>query len=93
MSSIKYKDPSTGKWLTIVNIDTTLSQSGHAADAKAIGDALSVQDERIAALEQSGGGKDGYTPVRGTDYWTEADQAQIVSDVLEALPAWEGGSY
>lgn len=38
-------------------------------------------------------GADGYTPVKGTDYWTEADQAQIVSDVLAALPAWEGGSY
>lgn len=38
-------------------------------------------------------GPAGYTPVRGTDYWTEADQAQIVSDVLAALPTWEGGSY
>ena len=38
-------------------------------------------------------GDDGYTPVRGTDYWTEADQQQIVSDVLAALPTWEGGSY
>ena len=38
-------------------------------------------------------GADGYTPVRGTDYWTEADQQQIVSDVLAALPTWEGGSY
>lgn len=30
-------------------------------------------------------GADGYTPVRGTDYWTAADQAQIVQDVLDAL--------
>lgn len=34
-------------------------------------------------------GPDGYTPVRGTDYWTAADQAQIVQDVLAALPAAE----
>ncbi len=27
-------------------------------------------------------GKDGYTPVRGTDYWTTADQTAIVADVL-----------
>lgn len=40
MSSIKYKDPSTGEWLTIVNIDTTLSQNGQAADAGAVGVAL-----------------------------------------------------
>lgn len=38
-------------------------------------------------------GADGYTPVRGTDYWTAEDQAQIVSDVLAALPTWNGGAY
>lgn len=38
-------------------------------------------------------GADGYTPVRGTDYWTAADQQTIVDAVLAALPAWEGGSY
>ena len=27
-------------------------------------------------------GTDGYTPVKGTDYWTAADQAAIVQDVL-----------
>lgn len=38
-------------------------------------------------------GPAGYTPVRGTDYWTTADRQQMVSDVLAALPTWEGGSY
>ena len=38
-------------------------------------------------------GAAGYTPVRGTDYWTAEDQQAIVDDVLAALPAWEGGSY
>ena len=33
-------------------------------------------------------GQDGHTPVRGTDYWTAADKAEIVEDVLEALPTW-----
>ena len=37
-------------------------------------------------------GPAGYTPVRGTDYWTAADQAQMVQDVLAALPAAEGVS-
>ena len=34
-------------------------------------------------------GADGYTPVRGVDYWTEADQAAIVDAVLLALPTAE----
>lgn len=38
-------------------------------------------------------GKDGKTPVKGTDYWTETDKAEIVKDTLAALPKWTGGSY
>lgn len=38
-------------------------------------------------------GQDGYTPAKGVDYWTEEDRAEMVSDVLAALPVWEGGSY
>ena len=30
-------------------------------------------------------GKDGYTPVRGKDYWTDADKAEIKSYVDEAI--------
>jgi hypothetical protein len=30
-------------------------------------------------------GKDGKTPVKGVDYWTEADQESIVQDVITAL--------
>ena len=37
-------------------------------------------------------GPAGYTPVRGTDYWTESDQQAIVDAVLAALPAAEGVS-
>ena len=38
-------------------------------------------------------GQDGKTPLKGTDYFTEADKSEMVSDVLAALPKWEGGSY
>ena len=36
-----------------------------------------------------GQGEPGYTPVKGVDYWTQADQAAIVDAVLAALPAAE----
>lgn len=35
----------------------------------------------------------GDKPVKGTDYWTAADQQTIVDAVLAALPTWEGGIY
>lgn len=38
-------------------------------------------------------GADGKTPVKGTDYYTEADKTEMVSRVLAALPRWGGGSY
>lgn len=38
-------------------------------------------------------GTDGYTPMRGVDYWTDADQQAIVDDVLAALPDGDEVSY
>lgn len=38
-------------------------------------------------------GADGKTPVKGTDYYTEADKAEMVNRVIAALPTWTGGSY
>lgn len=38
-------------------------------------------------------GAAGKTPVKGTDYWTAADKAEMVQDTLAALPTWTGGSY
>ena len=35
-------------------------------------------------------GAPGYTPVRGTDYYTEADKKEMVSAVLSALPVYDG---
>ena len=37
-------------------------------------------------------GAAGTTPVKGTDYFTDADKAEMVSDVLESLPETGGGS-
>ena len=36
------------------------------------------------------GGADGNTPVKGTDYWTDADKAEMIADVISALPVYNG---
>jgi len=36
-------------------------------------------------------GADGRTPVKGTDYWTDADKAEMVADVINSLPVYDGG--
>ena len=35
-------------------------------------------------------GADGHTPVKGTDYWTASDKAEIVAEVTAALPKYGG---
>jgi len=40
-----------------------------------------TEQEYLASLK----GQDGHTPIKGTDYWTTADQASIVADVLAAV--------
>lgn len=44
-------------------------------------------DTVLAQAKASGefDGEDGYTPVRGTDYWTDADKAEIKSYVDDAI--------
>ena len=37
-------------------------------------------------------GTDGHTPVKGTDYWTASDKAEIVAEVTAALPKYGGES-
>lgn len=57
---------------------------GEKGDKGDIGDAFTYSDftaAQLAALR----GADGYTPVRGTDYWTEADIAEIKSELKTDL--------
>lgn len=52
-------------------------------------DKISVSNGKL----QYNGSDVGLKPVKGTDYWTAADKAEIVADTLAALPTWTGGSY
>jgi hypothetical protein len=40
--------------------------------------------------DKGGTGAAGHTPVKGTDYWTAADKAVMVNEVLAALPVDAG---
>ena len=42
---------------------------------------------------QGPAGPAGKTPEKGVDYFTDEDKSAMVSDVLAALPTWNGGSY
>ena len=58
-------------------------------------DLQTATDAALAQAKASGefDGADGYTPVKGTDYWTDDDKAQMVNDVIAALPDASEVSY
>ena len=61
-------------------------------------DTLDLLSDSNGKLQYNGSdvglkGDKGDTPVKGTDYWTESDKAEIVADTLAALPTWTGGNY
>ena len=74
---------------------TTLEEKSHTHANKNTLDLLSVSNGKLQYNGSDVGlkGDKGDTPVKGTDYWTEADKAEIVNDTLAALPKWTGGSY
>lgn len=49
-------------------------------------------NEALLQAKESGefDGEDGYTPVKGVDYWTDNEQAEMVQDVIAALPVYDG---
>lgn len=75
----------SGKVTTITFIDATGTKTATINDG--------ADGEKGDTGDTGPAGANGYTPVRGTDYWTAADQEQIISDVLAALPNAQGVSF
>ena len=38
-------------------------------------------------------GKDGKTPAKGTDYWTQADQTEMIREILDQVPGGSGENW
>lgn len=77
---LKIRNPDTGEFVEIPAIQGVQGLQGEKGEKGDTGDTGPA-------------GANGYTPVRGTDYWTAADQEQIVSDVLAALPNAQGVNF
>lgn len=54
---------------------------------------IAVADLKGAKGDKGDPGTPGKTPIRGTDYWTEADKQEIVNSVIAALPDGTEVSY
>ena len=92
---LKIRNPDTGKFVEIPAIQGVQGSQGPKGDTGPQGPQgiQGPKGEKGDTGDTGPAGANGYTPVRGTDYWTAADQEQIVSDVLAALPNAQGVSF
>lgn len=91
---LKIKDES-GNWSSIAAIKGDKGDKGEPG-AKGEQGIQGIQGETGAPGpkgDKGDKGADGHTPVKGTDYFTEADKQELVTAVIAALPSTEEVSY
>lgn len=69
--------------------------NGNIGDAYMISGSLYIWSANDHTWINAGSikGEDGRTPVKGSDYFTDADKEELLLMLLSALPTWTGGSY
>ena len=77
---IDYFDGTDGKDGTSVRIDEILQSTEDGEPSF-----VHFSDGSIMEVYNGNKGSDGYSPVRGKDYWTEADKAEIKGYVDQAI--------
>lgn len=85
MPVLYIRDTSTGKFIGIPTIKGDPGKDGTVSFDD-------LTEEQKASLKGEPGA-DGYTPVKGKDYFTEEDINEIVDDVLAKFPNSEEVSY
>lgn len=87
-------DGKDGSSITITNISESSVDGGSNIITFSNGDTLTIKNGTKGSDGAPGAnGSAGYTPVKGTDYYTEADKAEMVNLVLAALPSASGVSF
>lgn len=72
--------PATHRWSGTTLYITSASGTSFA----------NLKGDKGDAGQAGANGKDGYTPVKGVDYFTDVDKAEMVQAVLAALPKYNG---
>lgn len=78
-------------YIEILNAGRPLVYSTYTGPKGEKGDVGPQGEQGIQGIQGPRGlqgpvGPQGPKPVKGVDYWTEEDQAQMVQEVLEAMP-------
>lgn len=77
--NIKGKD---GTSVTVTNVSESTADGGN--------NVVTFSDGKTLTVKNGKNGIDGKTPVKGTDYFTAAEQTEMVNAVIAALPKYNG---
>jgi hypothetical protein len=77
-----------GTSVTVKSVSESTEDGGSNVVTFSDGKTLTVKNGSKGSAGTNG--KDGKTPVKGTDYFTEADKAEMVNAVIGALPVYNG---
>lgn len=83
-----YFDGANGTSVTVKSVSTSSADGGSNVVTFSDGKTLTVKNGSKG--NPGDPGTPGYTPVKGTDYWTAADRQSMVNDVVAALPKYNG---
>jgi hypothetical protein len=89
MGMMQIKDPVTGEWKDIPFVRGPRGPQGEPGEAGPIGPTGPKGDKGDTGATGATGpkGADGKTPVKGTDYWTAADKAEILNELSTGTTA------
>lgn len=79
------KDGANGKdgtSVTVASVNESNDDGGY--------NVITFSDGKTITIKNGSKGSAGTTPVKGTDYFTETDKAEMVRAVIEALPKYNG---
>ena len=94
---LKIKDEG-GNWNSIAAIKGDKGDKGEPGIQGIQGETGAPGPQGIQGIQGPKGdkgdnGADGHTPIKGTDYFTEADKQELVTAVIAALPSSEEVRY
>ena len=86
MSVLKFKDPQTNEWKEILSIQGPMGPQGpKGEDGFVVFEELTEEQKEMLRGPAGAPGNDGYTPIKGVDYYTTADKNEIVELVKADL--------
>ena len=94
---IQYSSDGGASWENVIATSALKGDAGYSPEASVSKSGttttITIKDKSGTTTASVKDGANGKTPVKGADYFTAEDKAELVSDVLAALPTWMGGSY